>query len=148
MKSFWSTICPSSWDYQDDRHYFHLMENGYESNTPAVMPTFLKFTTVCCTMCCFGCDTCITWLFTQGLCTCIPRNNCCNGVDNIKKNYFDRGAFDRQSIGFDGYCGAGPILGGSPKIYEGSCKLILLSMSGLLIHWLLSSICLLLYGLS
>ena len=90
------------------------------------MPTFLKFTSVCCLMFCCGCDTCITWCFSKGLCTCVPRNNCCNGVDVISKSYFDRGVFDRQAIAFDGYCGTDSILGGYPKMYAGSCKLSIL----------------------
>lgn len=115
-------MCPSDWDYQDDRQYFHVLENGYESNKPVVMPTFLKFTSVCCLTCCFGCDICIVWCFSKGMCTCVPRNNWCNGVDVITKSYFDRGMFDRQAIGFDGCCGNGPILGGTPKMFAGSCK--------------------------
>jgi hypothetical protein len=118
--SCFSRLNPS-WDYQTNRNYFYVMENGYERNIPIIMPTVLKYFSFD-WLCCFVCsvDAAIASCFEKRLCPCIPVNPLCTGQDTISKTYFDRGPYDRQTICFKHVCGgADPIFSGPPKAIAG-----------------------------
>lgn len=83
-KAKYADSCFDSVNKGIPRTYFHVLENGYELNDPAVCSTSLdQILLYCCCYC--PCLSCEVQLFP---------NVCCRGYDYLTKSYFDRGAFD------------------------------------------------------
>lgn len=121
MESCWPAWCPQ-WDYQTERDYFRVLENGYEYNKSFVSPTFMKFISLN-TICCFHLNSAVTYCFESGWCGCIPPNCCCLSSDKVTKVYFDRGVFDRQMCCFNDIGGITAYTG-PPTVYSGPSQYI------------------------
>lgn len=117
-ESCWPAWCPQ-WDYQTERDYFRVLENGYEFNKTYISPTFMKFF-LWNNIGCFYLNAMVQYCFHNGWCECIPPNCCCLSSDDITKTYFDRGVFDRQMCCFQDIGGM-HVYTGPPTVYAGPC---------------------------